>query len=75
MSSLLGQLYSDSQDVSAQVRMTPLLPLRLTITLYVQVLLLVLYSALRQGQEDKARRIVRDRCPTVSISQSASAEI
>ena len=31
-----------------------------------QVLLLVLYTALRQGQEDKARRIVRDRCPTVS---------
>ena len=57
MSSLLAQLYSDSQDVSAQV------------------LLLVLYSALRQGQEDKARRIVRDRCPTASISQSVPAEI
>jgi len=29
----------------------------------VQVLLLVLYLSLRQGQVDKARRIVRERCP------------
>lgn len=32
----------------------------------VQVLLLVLYLSLRTGQVDKARRIVRDRCPANS---------
>ena len=31
-----------------------------------QVLLLVLYVSLKEGKIDKARRIVRDRCPIVS---------
>jgi len=32
----------------------------------VQVLLLVLYLSLRQGQVDRARRIVRERCPATT---------
>jgi len=32
----------------------------------VQVLLLVLYLSLRQGQVDRARRIVRERCPATN---------
>merc|ERR1719477_341455 len=32
----------------------------------VQVLLLVLYLSLKQGQVDKARRIVRERCPATT---------
>jgi len=32
----------------------------------VQVLLLVLYVSLKEGKIDKARRIVRDRCPIIS---------
>ena len=31
----------------------------------VQVLLLVLYLALRQGDTEKAKRVVRERCPAV----------
>ena len=34
-----------------------------TAFIYLQVLLLVLYVSIKQGQVDKARKVVRDRCP------------
>jgi len=38
----------------------------------VQVLLLVLYLSLKQGQVDKARRIVRERCPATTRPPDSS---
>jgi len=37
----------------------------------VQVLLLVLYLALRQGDAEKAKRVVRERCPAMKVEMEA----